>query len=102
MTTYHYGATQFGSSDTYRTRIHWLSIDPAGSVIVVTIIHNFLTGGAGVGKSMLTRAIIQATYRFCQADPSRDPDKKPILMIAPTGTAAYNINGLTEAVSAEE
>ncbi len=29
------GATQFDSSDTYRTRIHWLPVDSAGPVIVV-------------------------------------------------------------------
>lgn len=46
----------------------------------------FLTGGAGVGKS-----VFQALHRHLCAD----PDEIRVLLCAPTGKAAYNIHGLT-------
>lgn len=57
--------------------------------------HEFLTGGAGVGKSLLTRCIIQAVFRYGNAQPGSNPDQPPVMIIAPTGTAAFNVNGLT-------
>ena len=42
----------------------------------------FLTGGAGVGKSYLTKEIIKTYY-------------KNLVVVAPTGLAAVNIGGQT-------
>ena len=51
----------------------------------------FITGGAGVGKSYLTRVVIEwlrlCTAKFC--------GHNPVIVTAPTGTTARNINGLT-------
>jgi hypothetical protein len=55
----------------------------------------FLSGGAGVGKSVLTRAILQAALRWYNLLPGVQRGSVKVLVMAPTGTAAFNINGYT-------
>ncbi|VDI35141.1 Hypothetical predicted protein [Mytilus galloprovincialis] len=57
--------------------------------------YTFLTGGAGCGKSVVVRTIFQALHRHLCSTEGEDPDDIRILLCAPTGKAAYNINGLT-------
>ena len=58
-------------------------------------IYAFLSGGAGVGKSVLIKAIYQALHRQLHSKEGEDPDDIRILLCAFTGKAAYNINGVT-------
>lgn len=60
-----------------------------------TPIYNFLSGGAGVGKSVLLKALYQALLKFYSHKPGENPDDCKILVCAPTGKAAYNVGGLT-------
>lgn len=55
----------------------------------------FLTGGAGVGKSLVIRTLYQTLFRIFNADKNCDPDVLKILLCAPTGKAAFNIKGQT-------
>lgn len=55
----------------------------------------FLTGGAGVGKSVVTRALYQALLKYYSHQVSQNPDNLHVLLCAPTGKAAHNINGAT-------
>ena len=55
----------------------------------------FVSGGAGVGKSHLLKAIDQSIKRWYLRLPGRDFTKTPVIIMAPTGTAAYNVGGLT-------
>lgn len=54
-----------------------------------------LTGGAGVGKSVVTRALYQALLKYYSHQVSQNPDNLHVLLCAPTGKAAHNINGAT-------
>ncbi|XP_061175632.1 uncharacterized protein LOC133184560 [Saccostrea echinata] len=56
--------------------------------------HVFVTGGAGTGKSHLIKCIFYEATRLL-AHVSENPDDLTVLLTAPTGTAAFNINGLT-------
>ncbi|XP_069110076.1 ATP-dependent DNA helicase PIF1-like [Argopecten irradians] len=58
-------------------------------------IYAFLSGGAGVGKSVVIRALFQALQRQLNSKEGDDPDSIKILLTAFTGKAAYNINGVT-------
>ena len=58
-------------------------------------IYAFLTGGAGVGKSVVVRACFQALHRHLYSQAGENPDDIRILLCAPTGKAAYNIGGVT-------
>lgn len=58
-------------------------------------IYCFLTGGAGVGKSIVTTAIYQAVTRYFAKKIHENPDDVKTLLCAPTGKAAYNIGGQT-------
>ena len=58
-------------------------------------LYTFLSGGAGVGKSVLVKALYQALHRFLCAGEGENPDDIRILLCAPTGKAAFNINGCT-------
>lgn len=51
----------------------------------------FVSGGAGVGKSFLTKAIVA----YLQLFTSKTLNTNPVVVCAPTGTAANNINGET-------
>ncbi|XP_063436532.1 uncharacterized protein LOC134717961 [Mytilus trossulus] len=57
-------------------------------------LHLFLTGGAGTGKSHLIKCIQYEATRIL-AQTTNNPDDLTVLLTAPTGTAAFNINGLT-------
>ena len=55
----------------------------------------FLTGGAGVGKSVVIRALYQTLYRILNLKDGENPDDKRILLCAYMGFAAFNISGQT-------
>ncbi len=54
-----------------------------------------LHGGAGTGKSLVTRCIHQGLNRLLGAMPGEDPIVDNVMLMAPTGKAAYNIKGTT-------
>ena len=56
--------------------------------------HIFITGGAGVGKSHLIKTIYLSLSKVLGYK-GGDVDKPRILLLAPTGVAAVNINGTT-------
>ena len=58
-------------------------------------LYAFLSGGAGVGKSVLIKALYQSLYRFLNLREGENPDDIRVLFCAYTGKAAYNINGVT-------
>ena len=58
-------------------------------------IHAFLSGGAGVGKSVVIRALYQSLYRMLNIREGENPDDIRILLCAYMGTAAFNIGGNT-------
>ena len=49
----------------------------------------FITGGAGVGKSVVIRALYQALHRLCCSKLGKDPEDIQILLCAYTGLAPY-------------
>ena len=56
----------------------------------------FLSGGAGVGKSHVTKALyLQAALKYYNTRAGDDFHQVKVLMLAPTGKAAYNIKGNT-------
>ena len=55
----------------------------------------FLSGGAGVGKSHLTKSLYQAALKYYNTRAGDDFHQVKILMLAPTGKAAFNIKGNT-------
>lgn len=57
-------------------------------------VHLFVTGGAGTGKSHLITAVYQTIQLMLQRE-GGNPDCPKVLLLAPTGTAAYNIEGVT-------
>ncbi|KAJ1528129.1 hypothetical protein ONE63_008043 [Megalurothrips usitatus] len=56
---------------------------------------HFLTGGAGVGKSLVINTLYQTLFRLLNSSPDSDPDIPKILLCAPTGKASFNIGGQT-------
>ena len=58
-------------------------------------IYAFLTGGAGVGKSVVIRALYQTLYKILNLKDGENPDDKRILLFAYMGFAAFNISGQT-------
>lgn len=57
--------------------------------------YNFLTGGTGVGKSLLITCLYQAITRYFAKRPGENLDEIKIVLCALTDKAAYNIEGLT-------
>ena len=55
----------------------------------------FITGGAGVGKSVLIRTLFQSLHRIFCSKSGENPEDIRILLCAYTGLAAYNIQGST-------
>ena len=56
--------------------------------------YHFVSGGAGVGKRRLIKAIFQALSRLFRQKRGSHEDIE-ILLVAPTGCAAHNIGGMT-------
>ena len=54
----------------------------------------FVSGGAGSGKSYLLKCLFQALYRLYES-PLVDPTKPTVAIVAYTGVAARNVNGMT-------
>jgi DNA replication protein DnaC len=57
--------------------------------------YQFLSGGAGVGKSHAITAIVQSYMRFNCLFPTTHPEDICVLVAAPTGKAAFNVFGMT-------
>ena len=57
--------------------------------------HAFLSGGCGVGKSHLIKSIYQAALKYYNSQAGDDFCRIQILLLAPTGKAAYLIKGNT-------
>ncbi|XP_057310266.1 uncharacterized protein LOC130648243 [Hydractinia symbiolongicarpus] len=57
-------------------------------------LHIFLTGKAGCGKSHLINTVYQSVTKTMSYH-GKDPEKPRVLLLAPTGIAAININGNT-------
>ena len=55
----------------------------------------FLSGPGGVGKSHVIRLIQSDTIRLIRLSGSVEPDDVLVLLTAPTGVAAFNVNGMT-------
>lgn len=55
----------------------------------------FVSGGAGVGKSHLTKAMYQATLKYYNTRAGDDFHTVKVLLLAPTGKSAFNIRGNT-------
>ena len=51
----------------------------------------FLTGGAGVGKSWVIKAVYQALVRYLNAFPGDNPDDIKVLKVTHAGKAAFII-----------
>ena len=64
------------------------------NITTIQPLYLFLTGGAGVGKSFLTKILYQyLTKTFSYRNSSLD--KRKVLLLSPTGVAAVNIDGTT-------
>ena len=55
----------------------------------------FLSGPGGVGKSHVIKLIQSDTLRLIRQSGAVDPDDVLVLLTAPTGVAAFNVNGMT-------
>ena len=60
----------------------------------VKLFYVFITGGAGVGKSHMIKTIYMSLSKVLMYK-GGELDKPRILLLAPTGVAAVNINGTT-------
>ena len=58
-------------------------------------LHIFITGGAGVGKSMVLRCVYQGLLRLLAKKEGQNPEAPRIIISAPTGKAAYLVEGNT-------
>ena len=54
----------------------------------------FLSGGGGVGKSHLFKCLYQVALKYYNTKAGDDFHEVKILMLAPTGKAAYIIKGV--------
>ena len=55
----------------------------------------FLSGGAGVRKSHLTKALYQAALKYYNTRAGVDFSEVKVLLLAPTGKAAFHIKANT-------
>jgi hypothetical protein len=55
----------------------------------------FLTGGSGMGKSVLTSALFQFLTRWYNDQPEVDKSTMKVLVMAPTDAAAFEVSGMT-------
>ena len=58
-------------------------------------LYGFLSGGAGVGKYVVIRALYQSLYRILNLRDGENPDNIRILLCAYMGIAAFNLGGQT-------
>jgi exonuclease III len=58
-------------------------------------LHVFLSGGAGVGKSFTMITLYEALLRVYKDRAEYDKDYPDIIVMAPTGKAAFNVHGTT-------
>ncbi|XP_060603545.1 uncharacterized protein LOC132756482 [Ruditapes philippinarum] len=72
----------------YNHVVHWIKTKDAP-------LYTFLSGGAGVGKSVVIRALYQTLYRMLNLKEGENSDDVRVLLCAYTGKAAFNINGST-------
>jgi hypothetical protein len=56
---------------------------------------SFLTGGAGMGKRVLTSALFQGLTRWYNDQPKMDKSSIKVLVLAPTGAVAFKVSGMT-------
>ena len=63
--------------------------------IQTDLLYIFIEGGAGVGKMQLAKAIYQSVEQYYSTEPGENPDDIHAIVLAPTGMAAYHINGYT-------
>ena len=61
--------------------------------------HVFVSGPGGVGKSHVIRLIHSDTLRILKLSGAIEPDDVTVLLTAPTGVAAFLINGMTLHIS---
>jgi hypothetical protein len=59
------------------------------------LVHVFLTGGAGTGKTFTAKALFQMLIRIYDSNNSSDPMKPKDLIVAYTRKVAYNVGGTT-------
>src|SRR5581483_3556045 len=65
-------------------------------LITGKIFYAFLTGGAGAGKSVVIKTIVQNCLRnFSMKTPTVNPDEVCVLVSAFTGKAAFQVFGMT-------
>ena len=57
-------------------------------------IYAFLTGGAGVSKSIVIRALYQSLYRILNLRDGGNPEDIRILLCAYMGFFAFSVSGL--------
>ena len=58
-------------------------------------VYRILSGGAGVGKSHVTKAIYQMAVKYYNNLAGEDFGKVKVLLLTPTGKAAYHVRGNT-------
>ena len=85
--------------------VQTLNKDHAKRIIFYQILHQikmseslfyyFLNGGAGVGKSHLTKALYQAALKYYNTKTGDDFHQIKVILLGPTGKAAYTIKGNT-------
>jgi ATP-dependent DNA helicase PIF1 len=59
------------------------------------LFHEFLTGGAGTGKTVVLHVIAEAINRMHHGRVGVDPNSMKVLLVAYTGSAAFNVHGCT-------
>ena len=77
-----------GRREFFNHIVHWIKCKDEP-------IYAFLTGGAGVGNSVVIRALYQSLYRILNLRDGEYPDDIRILLCAYMGFAAFNISGQT-------
>lgn len=58
-------------------------------------LHLFLSDGVGIGKTMTTKLLYQCILKYENSQPGKDHTTLKILLLAPTGKAAFFIQGNT-------
>ena len=61
----------------------------------VQLYHVFLSGPGGIGKSHVIKLIHSDTLKLLRLSGTFEPDDVLVLLTAPTGVAAFNIDGMT-------